>query len=66
MTDRSWSRDTCLTGFGVKVHLCESRSCSVLSVWRAGGLRRGRREGNTIESWLTHSENIVVYLYLHS
>ena len=36
------------------------------SVWRAGGKGKGQRAGNTIESWLSHSEIIIVYLCLHS
>ena len=34
--------------------------------WRAGGQRRGQRAGNIIESWLSHSETIIVSLGLHN
>jgi hypothetical protein len=41
--------------------LCESRSCSVLTVC---GAPVGREEVGAIESWLGHSESIIVYFAL--
>ena len=32
------------------------------SVWRAGGKGKGRRAGNAIESWLSHSDIICILM----